>query len=176
MEPPDFDLIFKCQEGHLGSFKMVSIRYLKKCFTNSHQIWYTEAPWQAKYQVRISWSWTYFQGHEDHLRWQHMQDCFRSISGEEFDVSSRNFVHRSIRARRRPRWSRWTWPYFQGQKGHSKWFPAQYLKKYVMYPHQIWYTEAPGESKDQVRTEWPWPNFKITKVICVGVFQYLKKY
>ena len=39
-----------------------------------------------------------FKCHEGHLRWQHMQDGFPSISEEIFDASSQKFVHRSNRA------------------------------------------------------------------------------
>ena len=37
---------------------------------------------------------------------------------------------------------------------------TQYLKKYLMHPHQIWYTEALEHSECQVRTGWPWHHFK----------------
>ena len=37
---------------------------------------------------------------------------------------------------------------------------AQYLRNYLMYPHQIWCTRAPWQDKDQVRTRWPWPHFR----------------
>ena len=30
------------------------------------------------------------------------------------------------------------------QAGVCKMVSAQYLKNYLMYPHQIWYTKAPG--------------------------------
>ena len=59
---------------------MVSAQYLKQRFTNSRQIWYTEAPWKGKDQVWISWPWPYFQGDKGNLRWQHMQDAFRTSS------------------------------------------------------------------------------------------------
>ena len=48
-------------------------------------------------------------------------------------------------------------------------FP-QYLKKYLMCLHQTWYTEAPGQGKDQFRTGDLDQFFKDTKVICVRVF------
>ena len=31
-----------------------------------------------------------------------------------------------------------------------KMVPASYLKKYLTYAHQIWYTEAPGHGEDEV--------------------------
>ena len=33
--------------------------------------------------------------------------------------------------------------------GVDKMVSAKYLQKYFTYPHQIWYTEAPGQVKDQ---------------------------
>ena len=30
--------------------------------------------------------------------------------------------------------------------------PAEYLEKYLTYRHQIFYTEAPGQEEDDVRT------------------------
>ena len=44
--------------------------------------------------------------------------------------------------------------------GVCKMVPARYLKEYLTYPHRIWYTEAPGQVEDQVRTRWPWLNFQ----------------
>ena len=29
---------------------------------------------------------------------------------------------------------------------------TQYLKKYLIYPHQIRYTEVPGQDEDEIRT------------------------
>ena len=58
----------------------------------------------------------------------------------------------------------WPWPYFPGHRGHLRrrdmkddfrWISEEYL----MYPRQIWYTEAPGQDKYQVQTGWPWPYF-----------------
>ena len=44
-------------------------------------------------------------------------------------------------------WTGWR-PYFQGQEGHLRWQHMQmvsleYLKKYLMYSPQMWYTDAP---------------------------------
>ena len=36
---------------------------------------------------------------------------------------------------------------------------AKYLEEYFSFPHQIWYTEAPGQDEDLVWTGWPWPYF-----------------
>ena len=50
--------------------------------------------------------------------------------------------------------------------GINKMVSAKYMEKYFAYPHQIWYTEAPGQDKDQVRTGWPWTYiFEVTEVI-----------
>ena len=39
-----------------------------------------------------------------------------------------------------------------GRAGVDKMVSTEYLAKCFTYPHQIWYTEAPGQDKEQVRT------------------------
>ena len=151
-----------------------------------HKIGYTEAPGQDKVQVRARWPWPYFQGHRGHFRQRHVKDGFHSISEEMFDIPSPNLVPRSTRARQKPSLNWVTLTVFSRLQrsfkttAYKRWFPfnirrniklsspnlfhksmvsAQY-PKYLTYPRQIWYPEAPGQSGYQDWTSVPWTYFQ----------------
>ena len=81
---------------------MFSARYLKKCFVSSHQIWYTEAPWQGK-DTSNPVSLTLFS--RSRMSFKFIYIGFRLISEETFDAGSLNLVHRGTRARQRTTWN-----------------------------------------------------------------------
>ena len=77
------------------SFEMVSTQYLKYLIC-LHEILYTEAPGQGEGQDELGELDLIFKVIKA------IQNGFRSISEEIFDVSSPNLVHRSTNARQRP--------------------------------------------------------------------------
>ena len=79
----------------------------------------------------------------------------RKISEEMFDVCPQK--HQG-KAKTKMNWLNLT--LFSRSQRPFKMFFAQYLEKYLMCRHQIWYREAPGQGEEQVQTLWPWPNFQ----------------
>ena len=74
------------------------------------------------------------------------------ISEEIFDDVSQNLVDRRTLISNLV-----TLILFSRSRRSFKMVSTQYLKTYLMYPYQNWYTDAPGEDRDQVWTGWTWP-------------------
>ena len=155
-EPGDLDLIARSQRSLKATryerWLPLSIsRSIRRILTKFGA---QKAAGRGEYQVWTSWPWPSFHGHEGHLIW------FPLIMWWIFYEVSLHLVHRGKKTRRG-----------QGLNLLTltlkiiKMISAQYLKKYLMKAHQMFYTEAPGQRKDHVQTVWPWPYFQVTKVI-----------
>ena len=98
---------------------------------------------------------SFSRSHRSLRRW-HIKGGFCSISEEIFDISSPNMVHRSTNARQRLSLNWVTLTSFSGSQRSfksmtcGKMVAAQYPKKYLIYPHQICYTEAPVQDEYKV--------------------------
>ena len=62
-----------------------------------------------------------------------------------------NFVHSSTRARWIQRWNWVNLTLFSRSERPFNMVPAQYVKKYLTYSHQIWCTEATGQNEILVK-------------------------
>ena len=102
------------------------------------------------------------------LRRWHVKVGFHSIYEVIFYVSSPKLVHRSTRARQRPLLNWVTLTLFlrsQSLRGHLSQRAIKdgfhlISEEIFVYPHQVWYTEAPEQGRDLDWTLWPWAYFQ----------------
>ena len=152
------------------TWNMVSAQYLNEYLIYPHLIWYTEALGQEEDRARTGWPWPHFQGHRGHLRRWHEIWFPHNISRNIWLIFTKFGTLKHQGKKKIKLESGDLDPIFkvteviQGD-GIWKMVSAQYVEKYLMYPHQIWYTGAPSKMK----TKFEMGNldliFKVTEVI-----------
>ena len=110
-------------------------------------------------------TWPYFEGHRGHLRQRHMQDGFRSISEERFDLSSPDMVHRSTGSSWRPSLN---WVTLTSFSRSPRSLRRQHMKDgFRSLSETIFDVSSPNLLHRSTRARqrhslnwWPWPRFQ----------------